>query len=145
MLDDLGLIPTLRWFVNQFQERNGIQVHFSVEGVAVVNIPNQVAVSMYRVFQEALNNITKHADASSVHVRLETSGNSISLEVKDDGRGFDTSEMKQREPGASGLGLIGMQERLDLVEGSMSIHSTRNVGTTLRADVPIQGVLRGYN
>ncbi|MFK5954420.1 MAG: ABC transporter substrate binding protein [Desulfobacterium sp.] len=137
MLDDLGLIPTVRWFLNQYHERNGIKINFSLENNQDIPVPNQVAVAMYRVVQEALNNITKHANASCITLRLDISSTSISLHIKDDGTGFNMDQLKLNKPGRGGLGLIGMKDRLDLLDGHMKIQSFKDRGTTLQAVAPI--------
>ncbi len=136
MLDDLGLIPTFRWFANQFQQRNDIKILFSAENSGGAEVANQISVTMYRVLQEALNNVSKHAEATEVQVILDISTTSISLLVKDNGQGFDIQDYKFMEPGKSGLGLLGMQERVDLLNGYVSIESWSGQGTAIRAVVP---------
>lgn len=137
MLDDLGLIPTFRWFVAQYQDRSGLQIEFS-DNITGESTPSvQVAVTLYRVLQEALNNISKHAFATKAEVRLSISAMQVRLLIRDDGRGFDTNKYRQMEVGQGGIGLLGMRERLDLINASLDIHSVIDTGTTIQAIVPL--------
>jgi len=138
MLDDLGLVPTLRWFLYQYGERSGLEVDFSVLEKKGTIIPGSVSVTMYRVLQEAFTNVTKYAQASKVTVHLEVTTSEIKLLVSDDGIGFDLHEVRSRDLGIRGLGLVGMRERLELLEGVLKIQSIKNRGTTLQATVPLK-------
>ncbi|MFH2129456.1 MAG: ABC transporter substrate binding protein [bacterium] len=137
ILDDLGLTPTLRWYLNQYQERSGRQVHFSAGEEPGIAIPGAVAVALYRILQEALTNITKYAGASTITVRLITEPDTIQLIIADDGIGFDLEAIQSRNIKERGLGLVGMRERLDLLNGSLQIQTEPGRGTTLHAVVPI--------
>lgn len=137
MLDDLGLIPTFRWFVAQYQDRSGLKIDFTVSITEESNLRSQVAVTMYRVLQEALNNVSKHACATKAEVQLSMCCDRVCLVVKDDGKGFDTNRYRHTEPGQGGIGLIGMHERLDLLNGTLEIYSILNAGTTIKAIIPI--------
>ena len=140
MLDDLGLVPTFRWFLNQYQERSGTIIKLSVEEIQEKAIPNQVSVTMYRVLQEALNNVFKHAEASKIEVSLILSNHSIMLKVCDNGKGFNVEDYRFTEPGKGGLGLLGMQERLELLNGYINVHSKKDSGTTIRAVAPLRRI-----
>lgn len=140
MLDDLGLVPTLRWYLNQYKDRSGLNIDVSVSKNEDITVPRTVSVAMYRVLQEALNNVTKHAKAVSVTVQLVISVMEVKLRITDDGIGFDNSELRSQKQGMHGLGLIGMRERLEVLGGSLKIQTAKkNGGTTLLAVSPIRG------
>lgn len=133
-LDDLGLVPALRWYTKQYAERRGVAVSFDAT-VLTDRLPSQVELVFYRVIQEALTNVAKHAEARNVTVRLERTGDFVLASVEDDGRGFDVdSVLRSRE---RGLGLFGMQERLTLVGGDFRIESEPGRGTRIVAKVPL--------
>jgi len=138
ILDDLGLTPTLRWYLNQYQELTGKKVQFSAEEVPDIIIPETVAVALYRILQEALTNITKYAEATTISAHLISSNATTELIISDDGAGFDLESVQSRKIGERGLGLLGMRERLDLLDGSLKIKTAPKKGTILHATVPIR-------
>jgi signal transduction histidine kinase len=129
-LEDLGLAPALATFVNDWSKHFDISAELHTSGMDGVRLPPDVEINLYRILQEALNNIAKHAEAASVSVLLERKGNELMLIVEDDGRGFDP-EKKVYEEGGKGLGLVGMRERAQLAGGSAEIESTPGGGTTI--------------
>ena len=137
ILDDLGLTPTLRWYLNQHQERTGKTVLFSAKEVPGNSISGTVAVALYRILQEALTNITKYAEATTISVQLIKSNMNTELIISDDGVGFDLKSVQSRKIEERGLGLLGMRERLDLLDGSFRIQTAPGKGTTLHAIAPI--------
>jgi len=137
ILDDLGLTPTLRWYLNQYQERTGKTVLFSAKEVPGNSISGTVAVALYRILQEALTNITKYAEATTISVQLIKSNMNTELIISDDGVGFDLKSVQSRKIEERGLGLLGMRERLDLLDGSFRIQTAPGKGTTLHAIAPI--------
>ena len=133
-LDDLGLVPALEWYTKQYSQRLPIDVSFSAIGFDH-RLPPDLEVALYRVVQEALTNVAKHSDAHSVTVLLEYQADSVRAVVEDDGHGFDVSaKLESRE---RGLGLFGMQERLELVQGKLSIESGAGEGTRVTATAPV--------
>ena len=130
-LDDFGLVPALERLIDTFRERAGVAVDLEVQ-IGDDRLAASVETALYRIVQEALTNIVKHADANHVSIILVKKGGDVSLLVEDDGAGFD--------PNADdgGLGLVGMRERVALVGGRLRIESTPGAGTTLVAEVPIQ-------
>jgi two-component system, NarL family, sensor histidine kinase UhpB len=133
-LDDLGLVPALRWYTKQYASRHGLAVEFEASNLDE-RLPSQVELVFYRVIQEALTNVAKHADAQSVSVRLDRSGDVITATIQDDGQGFDVdSTLRSRE---RGLGLFGMHERLTLVGGDVKVESEAGHGTRVVARVPL--------
>jgi signal transduction histidine kinase len=133
-LDDLGLAPALESFVERFSERWPIEATFQADGLKS-RLPAEVELVLYRVAQEALNNVAKHSAASHVSVFLTRRRGEVELSVSDDGRGFD-EELRREQEG--GLGLFGISERLGLVRGSVNVDSTPGQGTTITVTVPVR-------
>ena len=136
-LDDLGLIGAIRDHVSRWSAHLGIRVDWHVSGVEEASLTGDIQITLYRLLQEALNNVAKHAEASHVDVLLERYGDHVSLIVEDDGIGFETDRLFGAEH--TGLGLIGMRERAALVGGSVDIESHVGDGTTFVARIPIRG------
>ncbi len=135
-LDDLGLVPALRGYLKDYQARSGIETDFAFYGNERRFNP-AFEVALFRLVQEALTNVAKHAGASRVWVTVETTGGQeIKLSVKDDGAGFDPAQV---QPGAGGskFGLVGMRERAALLGGSMEIQSAPGRGAKLTFLFPL--------
>lgn len=135
MLDDLGLLPAMQSHGRSFIQRTGIDVNIS-GSQSVENLDNEMKTVLYRVFQEGLNNIAKHADAHSVDIDISKQGGIISLQISDDGKGFDVDKLPSVDPGKGGLGLQGIRERVSFVGGHLSLVSKPGAGTTLIVDIP---------
>jgi signal transduction histidine kinase len=134
MLDDMGLLPTLQWHIERFSTQTGIQVDFHndvVEG----RFPAEVEIAAYRIIQEALTNVARHAQVKQVFVGLLTQDNTLWIEVLDKGIGFDATNSSAKP--TSGLG--GLQERASLVGGYVVIESFLNQGTQIVASLPLTG------
>ncbi|MCL4504277.1 MAG: PAS domain S-box protein [Deltaproteobacteria bacterium] len=131
VLDRLGLVDALEWFTSDFERRTGITCIF--EHNQVPGIKGKVATAAYRIAQEALTNVIRHAQASCVNVILQGDNGSLSLAVTDNGRGFNPAELSERE----GLGLLGMRERASLAGGSLSVNSSTGQGTWVYFKVPL--------
>ena len=136
MLDDLGLVPAAEWLVQKFTERTGIPCELAVAG-AEWELSDLVATTVYRLLQESLTNIAKHAKASRVDVTLAQRDGDIVMCVHDDGVGF--SPQDPRKPNA--YGLIGLRERVYLLRGTIHIDSAPGEGTTIDVTLPITGLL----
>ena len=133
-LDDLGLVPALKWYAENLAQSQSIEVRFLANGLKR-RLPPELELVLYRVAQEALTNVAKHARASRVTVELERDGLWVRLAVEDDGIGFNVEKaMTSKE---RGLGLFGMQERLALVRGKFHVESQPRQGTKLVAEVPL--------
>lgn len=131
LLDDLGLAPTIEWYLKEFGERHPtIRADFQAVGMKK-RLPLEMELVLYRIFQESLNNVVKHARATHVGVRLTYSYPKVILLVQDDGVGFT---LNQR---TAGIGLIGMRERAVSMEGGLDIRSVPEKGTTVRAELPV--------
>jgi signal transduction histidine kinase len=135
VLDDLGLIPALHTFMKSFREETGIHVSLSAFA-AVEQVNGDKRTVLYRVAQEALNNVARHARASQASVRIQKRGDVICLRIKDNGKGF----REERVLGAKKskrLGLLGMRERLEMVGGKFTIESAPGAGTAVLAQIPL--------
>lgn len=136
MLDELGLIPALRSHVKSFAERTGVRARFSADPTAE-HLSDDQKTAVFRIVQESLTNVAKHARASRVKISLRRNGNGVCVEIADNGKSFRAkpeiaAKQKQR------LGLLGMQERVRLVNGQFSIQPEPGRGTTVRVNVPFQ-------
>lgn len=134
VLDDLGLPAALDWLGRQTSDDGQLSVSVSIE-VGGVHFSRATASALYRVAQEALRNVQRHAHASQVQLSLYLDGGDAVLEVSDDGVGFDLAEAERRRPG---MGIFAIRERLGLVGGEAIIESAPGSGTTVRARVPLQ-------
>ena len=132
VLDELGLESAVEWLVDRVRAdgKLSVELRVDVEG----DIARPIALAIFRVAQEALTNAVRHASASCVAVRLETKEGVLRLVVSDDGVGFDLEQIRSR--GDENVGLVGMSERIALVEGDMRIDSSPGRGTTVIAQVP---------
>jgi signal transduction histidine kinase/methyl-accepting chemotaxis protein len=133
MLDDLGILTTINWFCRQFQSTySNISIRREID-IEEHEVPDSLKIVIYRVLQEALNNIAKHSKASVVLLFLRKTGQAMELVIRDSGQGFDLSETQSRKGGSRGLGLDSMRERIELSGGSFSIESRKGAGTLVRA------------
>ncbi len=132
MLDDLGLVPTLRWYIDRFVRRDGLEVELITSGFDG-RLEDEAALTLYRVAQEALTNIVRHAGATSVIVRLTRGYPDMIMIIEDDGCGFSGRESEVR-----GLGLVSMRQRIERLGGRLRIASAPGKGTRIRATVPLE-------
>jgi PAS domain S-box-containing protein len=132
ILDNLGLATAVKSYCREVSEQNGVLVEFSGGNIPCC-LPREVSLSLFRVVQEALRNAVKYSGQKHFEVRLQEMSGQLELEVSDRGVGFDATKMKNR----GGLGLVSMAERINQVNGSFSIDSQPNVGTQVRARVPL--------
>jgi signal transduction histidine kinase len=131
VLGDFGLVPALERLVDSFGEQTGIRVDFH-SALGESRLPNEVETALYRVMQEALTNSVKHANARNVSVSLAPRGSSVAAVIEDDGEGFDPRTVR-----GEGIGLIGMRERLALLDGRLEVESRPGAGTTVAVEVPV--------
>lgn len=128
MLDDLGLIPALEWQARETSRRTGIDVRVSAEGVDE-SLPDPLRTCVYRVVQEALQNVSKHSHATHARVEVRQSGEALGVRVEDDGQGFDPKRSR-------GMGLLGMEERVRQLGGRLDVTSTAGKGATISVTLP---------
>ena len=138
MLDELGLIPTLLAFMKEFRKRTGLQIRFTSVTAGRIGPLRSVGKTMlYRIAQEALSNIAKHAQASQVKVSIERLADAICMTISDNGRSFDADKIfSVKRP--RHLGILGMRERVETVGGIFSIASEPGTGTVIRAQIPLR-------
>ncbi len=132
MLDDLGLVPALRWCVDRQAERAGIAAQFIAEPPAL-HTSSELEITCFRIAQEALTNIVRHARARQVSVELRQREGELHLVIRDDGEGFDVAELPRSNAAYTSLGLLGMQERALLIGGQVRIESAPGQGTCVYA------------
>ena len=132
-LDDLGLPAALRWYAGEVLGRTALKITVEVFGDPRP-LPGAVNTALFRIAQEALTNVVRHAEATSVRIRVRFGGESLNLQVSDDGRGFDPRPIGSRERQA--WGLLGIEERATLLGGTASIHSRPGEGTQVEVSVP---------
>lgn len=135
-LDDLGLIPTVQRFIENYTEETEQNVEMLVFGNPITLNPI-IELAAFRLIQEALNNVRKHAKARNIHVKLEFNDNNIKIVISDDGKGFDKENVKSRDLDG-GYGLLSMKERVELLNGKLDITSIPGKGTKIFASIPIQ-------
>ncbi len=137
ILDDLGILMTINWFCRQFESTySNIHIRKEID-IEEHEVPDPLKIVIYRVMQEALNNIAKHSKAPVVSLFLRKTGQAIELVIRDSGQGFDLSEAQSRVGAGRGLGLDSMRERTELSGGSFSIESNKGEGTSIRASWPL--------
>ena len=139
VLDDLGLVPALERYVQSCPSRFGFQADFVATGIRSRRLPSEVETTLYRIAQEALTNVARHADASHASVLLQQREGVVVLVVEDDGVGFDVDQMASSPEERQRLGLFGIKERASLVEGRVRIESEPNAGTTVSVEIPLEG------
>lgn len=137
ILDDLGLIPAIRWYARSNLEEAGIMVEINANG-EIEPLPVKVKSTFYRITQEAINNILKHSHAENVEISLHGEENCIHLKVKDDGIGFDLTDVREQALKLQHLGLLGIEERAELVGGQALINSSPGKGTLIQVELPLQ-------
>jgi PAS domain S-box-containing protein len=136
ILDDLGLVAALERYVKGFAAATGLHAEFYAHRLEGVRLPSAPETSLFRMIQEALTNVAKHAKARNVSVLMKRRGTGLSLIVEDDGQGFDVAAAKGRQGG--GVGLLGMEERAFLLGGTVTIESAPGAGTTIVVEMPLE-------
>ncbi len=136
MLDHLGLVPALRWFAQSRLEPTGIRVTIQ-EKSPPRRLPTEVETALFRVVQETINNIARHAAARNAQISFDFGNEAVTVEVEDDGIGFDMIELVLSPDSGRGLGLMGMQERIEVLDGEIEIISALGYGTRVHIRVPI--------
>ena len=132
VLDDFGLVPALERLTDAFAEQSDVRVDFH-SALGELRLPSEVETTLYRVVQESLTNIVKHANARSVSVSIARRASTVAAVIEDDGAGFDQRAVREES-----VGLLGMRERLSFVDGRLEIESRPGAGTTIVAEVPVK-------
>ncbi len=135
LLDELGLIPALRWYVAQMSDLWGFPIAF--EGSKVGRLPDHIELAAFRIVQEAVSNCARHARPSEVDVRVAVRDGRLHLEIEDDGVGFDVMEVSARARTGEAVGLEGMRERAEIAGGTFRVDSVPGRGTRVVAEIPL--------
>jgi signal transduction histidine kinase len=135
-LDTLGLAAAVQNHLEEWSTRHGFEHDFHARGFESVRLPAEVETTLYRVLQEALTNVVKHAGATRLGLILEQRDGSVQAIVEDNGRGFSVEEVLERKGKSQRLGVLGMRERVALMGGSMKIESAAGIGTTIYVRIP---------
>jgi signal transduction histidine kinase len=136
LLDELGLVPTLRWLVEQQAQRAGLRTQFD-SPESLEDLGSEVQTVGFRVVQEAITNVLRHAHASSISVHLEIVESQLRIRIVDDGEGFELAEVERRAHTGLGFGLTGMRERAGSVGGRVQITSSPRNGTSVEVCLPV--------
>jgi signal transduction histidine kinase len=132
VLDDMGLLPAIRWYAEATLVDHGVEVRIEADPPPP-RLPGHIEVALFRIVQEAITNVAKHADATHVTITVDFDAPYVTIGVEDDGRGFDVDQaLGATGPDAESVGLIGMQERVRLLDGQLEIHSIEGSGTRVR-------------
>jgi len=135
-LDDLGILATISWFCREFQRiYSGIRIEQQIN-IQEDNVPDPLKTIIYRVLQEALNNVVKHSKADRVRLSLRKGDGTVELAIEDNGQGFDVEDVLSVESSKRGIGVSSMKERTELSGGSFAIESVKGTGTTIRSSWP---------
>jgi len=138
ILDDLGILATIQWFCRQFESTySGIRIRKNIQ-IEEQEVPDSLKTVIFRVLQEALNNVAKHSKANVVLLSLWKTDLAVKLMIRDNGEGFDLSKLDSPDAITAGLGLKNMRERAELSGGSLQIESTEGRGTAIGASWPIK-------
>jgi formate dehydrogenase gamma subunit len=138
VLDDLGLVAGLRWYAESRLQPAGVRLRLLVTGQER-RLPIEVETALFRIGQEAISNVARHAHASTVFLSIDFQDSGIVLEVEDDGEGFDVAAISEAAPGRPGWGILGMQERATLLGGTLELISEPGSGTHLQASIRLEG------
>jgi signal transduction histidine kinase len=135
ILEDLGLFASLRWLVENFSKQHAINVDLDMDDVDHY-FSQETRVNLFRVFQETLTNISKHARAKTVSIVVKRKKDAVYFRVTDDGRGFNPGRSPERDPALKGMGLAAMKERVHLSGGTFEVRTQPGKGTSIRFDIP---------
>ena len=136
MLNDLGVVPTLRRYIEDFQDKSGLTIAFDVLGEERRLAPH-VEATVFRVIQELLHNVWQHAHASHVQVSLDLQGTMVDIAVEDDGSGFSVDEVLSSAQERKTLGIVTMQQRIEMLGGSIDLDSSLGRGTKVTMGIPV--------
>jgi two-component system sensor histidine kinase DegS len=140
ILEELGLVPALRFLCNRISRESGIFGSIDISG-GEERINSSLEITLYRLTQEALNNIVKHSRAKIFNIQLIYGNESIKLIISDDGIGFEIDDLQTKES-LAGMGLINMQERIEEFKGKLKIDSSSGNGTVIIVDIPVNPAVR---
>ena len=131
VLDDLGLISAIEWYVEEFQNRTKIDCDLQLSEIQI-EIGSELSTTVYRIVQESLTNVARHSEASMVKIELNSIKNKLLLKIEDNGIGFDNDIINYEKS----LGILGMEERVNILRGTFSISGTKTKGTKIEVEIP---------
>jgi signal transduction histidine kinase len=134
LLDDLGLLPSLLWYLDRYSSQTNVKAIFKHSGLENRRFAPEIETAAYRIIQEALTNVARHARVSETWVTLWYDQDVLGIQVEDEGQGFDPDEVLAA---GNSSGLLGMQERALLLNGKLTIESAQGMGTRLLAELPV--------
>jgi signal transduction histidine kinase len=134
LLDDLGLTAAIEWQASEFSKRTGFECKLNLDLSEDIIMNQDVATAIYRIFQEALTNVARHANAFRVIISLRQEGDRVALEVSDNGKGITEDQIRN----AKSYGLTGIRERVHLLRGDVTIEGTPGRGTTIKVSIPLE-------
>ena len=133
LIDDVGLEAAMEWHIQEFGRKNSIKTNFIVH-LQETDYPENISLPLFRILQESLNNISKHANAKNIIVSMIQEGRNIEFTIVDDGIGFDIKQIKDKRS----FGIMGMKERVTITGGRFEVTSIQNQGTTIKVNIPIK-------
>jgi len=136
MLDDFGLAPAVRWYVETHLQASGVRVVTDIDSIQG-RLPPELETAVYRIVQEALSNVARHAHATRAILHVNTSPDHVSLSVSDNGIGFDPKAVGRARDSQSGVGLLSIRERVEALDGSMTVYSVLDRGTQIQVLIPL--------
>jgi two-component system sensor histidine kinase UhpB len=142
MLDDFGLAPAVRWYVETHLQASGLRVITDIDGIEA-RLPATMETALYRICQESLANVVKHAGATRVVLHITATGEHVSLTVSDNGVGFDPKAETHAGNGHSGVGLLSIRERAEALDGTLTVYSVRDRGTQIQVLIPLPTEAQG--
>jgi signal transduction histidine kinase len=134
MLDDLGLMATMRWYLHQCEQRSNLSTELTTQGNMSIVLPDAISVTFYRVLQETLNNVMKHSKATNVDVFFRIHQKGVRLYIRDNGKGFSMDDIRR-----GAIGILGMRERLEALGGHLKVRTALNEGTIVVAKIEFEG------
>jgi two-component system NarL family sensor kinase len=137
-LDSLGLVPAVRSLCHEFEEKGSLTLNLDID-VTCKRLPDPIELTVYRIIQEALNNIEKHSGASRANLHLKQNGSCLKLVIHDNGRGLQSAPEKGKTSKKGGMGFLNMRERATFLGGAFSIRSTPEKGTEIEVQIPLAG------
>lgn len=137
LLDDLGLAAAIERVAMEVQENHQLRLSVDLQSLSVERLPETMETALFRIFQECMANIVKHSGATEASIRVGREAHRVSLLISDNGHGFDPQRNARQADGGGHLGLIGMQERAALLNGTFEVESTTELGTTIRVTIPV--------
>ncbi|MCX7942243.1 MAG: sensor histidine kinase [Dictyoglomaceae bacterium] len=137
LLDDLGLLSSLKWYVEREKKRNNLNIEY-VFDFQQEKINKDLSINIFRIIQEGLTNIIKHAQARNIFLEIKEEGENILITIKDDGIGFDVEKIWEKVKEGRALGILGIKERVELFNGNMEIKSKKGEGTEIKITLSLE-------